>query len=206
MFFSASLFTICCEKFEEDFWFYLFSNPYAGSTLSWHAAVLMQSLLLWVQHPFFSCSKPSMASQLYRPILDPGSIPSLFWTDIWFVFMVRFVGIFQNPIKTMILLIKESSVPSLWKEIKKKLSVAISIIIIIIFYQNYILLYFFKKILTDMKLCWINRVMNLLCFAMLISFFKKTKTRFILDFISLVFYVNCMVKSSWLIMFLVDIT
>ena len=90
---------------------------------------------------FFSCSKPSMASQLYRPILDPGSIPSLFWTDIWFVFMVRFVGIFQNPIKTMILLIKESA-PSLWKEIKKKLSVTISIII----YQNYILLYFKKNI------------------------------------------------------------
>jgi hypothetical protein len=146
LFFSASLFTICCEKFEEDFWFYLFSNPYAGSTLSWHAAVLMQSLLLWVQHPFFSCSKPSMASQLYRPILDPGSIPSLFWTDIWFVFMVRFVGIFQNPIKTMILLIKESTVPSLWKEIKKKLSVTISIIIIIIIYQNYILLYLKKNI------------------------------------------------------------
>ena len=192
MFFSASLFTICCEKFEEDFWFYLFSNPYAGSTLSWHAAVLMQSLLLWVQHPFFSCSKPSMASQLYRPILDPGSIPSLFWTDIWFVFMVRFVGIFQNPIKTMILLIKESA-PSLWKEIKKKLSVTISIIIIIIIiiYQNYILLYLKKNIV----FCHVNIFKK-----------KKTKTRFILDFISLVFYVNCMVKSSWLIMFLVDIT
>lgn len=26
---------------------------------------------------FFSCSKPSMASQLYRPIFDPGSIPSI---------------------------------------------------------------------------------------------------------------------------------
>jgi hypothetical protein len=102
-----------------------------------------------------------------------GQYHHCFRTDIWFVFMVRFVGIFQNPIKTMILLIKESSVPSLWKEIKKKLSVAISIIIIIIFYQNYILLYILKKIFTDMKLCWINRVMNLLCFAMLISFLKK---------------------------------
>jgi hypothetical protein len=75
-----------------------------------------------------------------------GQYHHCFRTDIWFVFMVRFVGIFQNPIKTMILLIKESA-PSLWKEIKKKLSVTISIIIIIIIiYQNYILLYFFKKI------------------------------------------------------------
>jgi hypothetical protein len=176
LFFSASLFTICCEKFEEDFWFYLFSNPYAGSTLSWHAAVLMQSLLLWVQHPFFFLVQSHLwlLSSTDRYLIL-GQYHHCFRTYIWFVFMVRFVGIFQNPIKTMILLIKESSVPSLWKEIKKKLSVAISIIIIIIFYQNYILLYFFKKIFTDMKLCWINRVMNLLCFAMLISLKKKKK-------------------------------
>lgn len=61
-----------------------------------------------------------------------GQYHHCFRTDIWFVFMVRFVGIFQNPIKTMILLIKES-VPSLWKEI-------------ISCYINYYYYYFLSKL------------------------------------------------------------
>jgi hypothetical protein len=101
-----------------------------------------------------------------------GQYHHCFRTDIWFIFMVRFVGIFQNPIKTMILLIKES-VPSLWKEIKKKLSVAISIIIIIIFYQNYILLYFLKK-----NIHWYETLLNqssneFIVFCHVNIFFKK---------------------------------